>query len=104
MALMSCVILMVKAVGHALALKCSVLSALVDGGKCPLPNPALPKYCGTVRFGDLFFSPVLFVCVRFFCCGFSSLLFFFPIKDMLDQTLVCKTLASVVWKLDSMTL
>lgn len=48
MALMSCVILMVKAVGHALALKCSVLSALVDGGKCPLPNPALPKYCGTV--------------------------------------------------------
>lgn len=54
-------------IGSCMALKCSMLSALVDGGKCSLPNPALPKYCGTVRF-DLVASSFLLLC--FFGLGF----------------------------------
>lgn len=37
-----------EGIGSCMALKCSMLSALVDGGKCSLPNPALLKYYGTV--------------------------------------------------------
>lgn len=77
-------------------------SALVDGGKCLLPNPDLPEYCETDLVASSFLLFHLFWV--FFCCRFSLLLAFFPIKTMLDQTLVCKTLTGVVWKFDSMTL
>jgi len=54
----SCVILMVKAASHVLALKCSVVCALVGGWAVPPARPCPSKILwGTVWFGSLPATP-----------------------------------------------
>lgn len=96
----SCVILMVKAASPTLALKCSVLSALVDGGAVPpaRPCPSKTLQC-TVCFGGLPAIPRAEGCLeRAKKSAFFLFFFCFQGKTILDQTFVCKAVAQCYLK------